>query len=100
MKKLSAFLLVLLAVFTLGFDFSKHSIPVEDIRSGGPGKDGIPSISEPKFVSAAKAGFLRGSDRVIGVELNGVAKAYPVKILNWHEAVNDRLKGSAILVTW
>ncbi|MBI5344808.1 MAG: DUF3179 domain-containing protein [Deltaproteobacteria bacterium] len=100
MKKLPPFLLILLAVFILGFDFSKHSIPVEEIRSGGPGKDGIPSIADPKFLTADKAGFLKDSDRVIGIEISGVAKAYPVRILNWHEAVNDRIGNSAILVTW
>jgi hypothetical protein len=100
MKKLSPFLLILLAVFTLGFDFSKHSIPVEDIQSGGPGQDGIPSISDPKFVTADKAGFLKDNDRVIGIGINGAAKAYPARILNWHEAVNDRIGNSAILVTW
>lgn len=100
MKKPAPLLLILLAVFTLGFDFSRHSIPVEEIRPGGPGKDGIPAISEPKFVAADKADFLKDNDKVIGIEINGVAKAYPARILSWHEAVNDRIGGSAILVTW
>lgn len=100
MKRLSPVLLILLLVFTVGFDFSKHTIPVEEIQSGGPGKDGIPSISAPKFLTADKAGFLKDNDRVIGIEIDGAAKAYPARILNWHEAVNDRIGNSAVLVTW
>ena len=83
-----------------GFDFTKHSIPVEQILSGGPEKDGIPSLVEPTFVHASEATFLEDSDKVIGVSLQGEAKAYPIKILNWHEAVNDTLAGKPILATW
>lgn len=94
---------MMLAAFFLavaGFDFTKHSIPVDEIISGGPGKDGIPSLTEPEFISPDQAEYLRPGDRVIGVAMGGEARAYPVSILNWHEAVNDRLAGSAILVTW
>lgn len=100
MKRLSPVLLILLFFFTAGFDYSRHSIPVEDIQSGGPGKDGIPSITSPRFVAADKAVFLKDDDRVIGIEMEGAARAYPASILNWHEAVNDRIGNSAILVTW
>lgn len=95
----TALLLVIMAAVS-GFDFTKHSIPVEDIMSGGPPKDGIPSLTDPEFISPSEAGWMRPGDKVVGVELDGEAKAYPVRILNWHEAVNDRLAGSAILVTW
>jgi hypothetical protein len=44
--------------------------------------------------------FLRGKDRVLAVSMNGAAKAYPVKILNWHEIVNDEVGGQPITVTW
>lgn len=99
MKKLWPFFAVL-PFFLLGFDFSKHSIPLDDILSGGPGKDGIPSLTDPRFVPASKAAFLKDNDRVVGVAMGTEAKAYPVSILSWHEAVNDRIGGSAILVTW
>ena len=86
------------------FDLSIHSIPIEEILSGGPGKDGIPSLTDPVFVRAEEAKFLGGRDRVLGVALSGEARAYPIKILNWHEAVNDTIiteKGSTpILATW
>ena len=82
------------------FDLSKHSIPVDEIRSGGPAKDAIPSLTNPVFVSKERATFMEDVDIVLGVEIEGMAKAYPVKILNWHEAVNDRLGGTNILATW
>ena len=57
-----------------------------EARSGGPPKDGIPSIDDPKFVSADGAdGFLDPGDVVFGVHRNGAAKAYPQSILVWHE---------------
>ena len=99
MKKLWPFFAVL-PFFLLGFDFSKHSIPLDEILSGGPEKDVIPALTNPKFVPAHKATFLKNNDRIIGVAMGKEAKAYPVSILSWHEAVNDRIGGSAILVTW
>ena len=64
-------------------------IPLNEVKDGGPGKDGIPSIDKPKFVSANDATFLNNSDLVVGFFQNGEAKAYPHNILNWHEIVND-----------
>ena len=82
------------------FDVTRHSVPVEELR-GGLARDGIPAIDHPKFVSAKQAGkFLSGQDRVLAVDLNGVAKAYPIKVLNWHEIVNDKVNGRPITVTW
>lgn len=95
---LALFFCLVLLVF--GFDFSRHSVPVDEIKSGGPGKDDIPAIISPKFVPAARADFLKDGDRVLGVELNGEARAYPARILNWHEAVNDTIAKRPILVTW
>lgn len=83
------------------FDVTKRKIPLEEIQGGGPPRDGIPAIMEPKFVSAKEAGkFLSDGDLVLGVYENGVAKAYPVKILNWHEIVNDEVGGRPVAVTW
>jgi hypothetical protein len=80
---------------------TRHSIRLEEIQSGGPPKDGIPSLTDPEFVSV-KGGdrFLVSQDRVLGVVHEGVAKAYPIKILNWHEVVNDQIAGKAIAVSW
>ena len=93
----------LFAVIALcGFDTSRHSIPVDDIYDGGPGKDGIPAILHPKIISAEEAGqtFLKKSDRILGIVQNGQAKAYPIKILNWHEIVNNRIGGGSMVVTY
>ncbi len=83
------------------FDVSLHAIPVGEIRGGGPPRDGIPALSNPEFVSAEQGDrFLLPWSRVLGVEYNGVAKAYPIKILNWHEVVNDRIGDKPIAVSW
>ncbi|WP_166805021.1 DUF3179 domain-containing protein [Nitrosococcus wardiae] len=69
--------------------------------SGGPGKEGIPAIDTPQFVSARSAeSFLRPEDIVFGVVLNNDIKAYPQKILVWHEIVNDRLGHEKVSVTY
>ena len=68
---------------------------------GGPRRDGIPALDSPKFVTVAQADrVLRDSDLVLGVEFQGVAKAYPIRILNWHEIVNDQVGRQPALVTW
>jgi len=70
-------------------DGLKHSVPLDKIRGGGPPRDGIPSIDDPKFVSASDEEFVSDSDIVIGLEINGDVKAYPLFIMVWHEIVND-----------
>jgi hypothetical protein len=79
----------------------KHIVPLVQIVSGGPPRDGIPSIDNPKFVSVADAGkFLKDSDLVIGLSLNGETRAYPLLILVWHEIVNDKVGGVPVAVTY
>lgn len=82
-----------------GFDVSNASLPLDAVARGGPPKDGIPAIDKPRFVSAAQGG-LSDRDRVLGVALNGIARAYPVRILNWHEVVNDRFGARAVAITY
>lgn len=82
-----------------GFDLGNSSILVEDIKSGGPPKDGIPAIDHPKFLSASKAS-LSNNDRILGVHENGIAKAYPIAIMNYHEIVNDLFGNKAVVVTY
>jgi len=82
------------------WDLGRHSIPLDEIESGGPPKDGIPALTDPGYVAAAQATFMRDRERVIGVEINGVARAYPTRILSWHELVNDRFGGLPVLVSW
>ncbi len=82
------------------FDLARHSVPLDQIVSGGPGKDGIPAILEPTFVHASEASFLDPQDRVLGLSKGEEAKAYPIKILNWHEIVNDNIAGEPVVVTY
>ena len=101
MKKMTVSI-ALLAIFVLlsGFKIDNAIVPQQEILSGGPPKDGIPAILEPNFVQPAEAGFLDESDDVIGVRIGNQARAYPIKILNWHEVVNDTINGVPIVVTF
>jgi len=83
-----------------GFDLSDALVPVQQIEPGGPPRDGIPALSRPRFIAAAKAGYLADQDRVLGLDLNGEQKAYPVRILNYHEIVNDRLGATPVVVSY
>jgi hypothetical protein len=101
MQRITTRTVLLLALPLLaGFDLSRHNIPTEEIFSGGPPKDGIPAILEPRFVEASRATFLKPGDAVIGIAAAGLAKAYPLRILNWHEVVNDDIGGTPIAVTY
>ncbi|MFQ5941401.1 MAG: DUF3179 domain-containing protein [Nitrososphaerales archaeon] len=81
-------------------DNSSPLVPLEKIVSGGPPKDGIPSIDSPKFVSTEKATFMQDGDMVVGLQHNGILKAYPLKILVWHEIVNDSIGDLPVAVTY
>jgi len=78
----------------------KHLIPLDKIKGGGPPKDGIPSIDNPVFADIQGSHFMSDSDTVIGLEINGEAKAYPSFILVWHEIVNDNVGGTPVAVTY
>jgi hypothetical protein len=83
------------------FDVTRHTIPITEIVGGGPPRDGIPALINPAFMTAGEADrLLSKHDRVLGVFLNDEAKAYAVRILNWHELVNDAIGGRAVLVSW
>jgi len=83
-----------------GFDLSVLSIDKNEILSGGPPRDGIPSIDRPKFITAKKVDYLRDDDLVIGLVRGDTARAYPARILVWHEIVNDVIGGDAVAVTY
>ncbi|MGD9858243.1 MAG: DUF3179 domain-containing protein [Planctomycetaceae bacterium] len=82
------------------FDLSQLTVPRTEIRSGGPPKDGIPALSEPRLISADQAAYLQPDDRVLGVIEGKDARAYPLKILNYHEIVNDDVGETPIAVTY
>lgn len=82
-------------------DGVRHSVPLKEIVSGGPPKDGIPSIDQPKFTSIAEAAiWLRDEDPGIAVSLSGIDRFYPYRILVWHEIVNDVIAGQRVLITY
>jgi len=81
-------------------DFSKSSVDIDEILSGGPPRDGIPPIDEPRFVPVEEEDQIAASEPVIGVTINGKSRAYPLRILMWHEIVNDELEGTPIAVTF
>jgi hypothetical protein len=76
-------------------------VPTNLIFNGGPGRDGIPALTNPEVVTASEGDrFLVGNDLVLGVVVNGEARAYPHGVLWWHEIVNDVLGGKPIMVTF
>ena len=84
-----------------GTDFSRRSVDLDEIISGGPPKDGIPAIDRPRFVSpAAAAAWLDPREPVIAVTVGDQARAYPLQILIYHEIVNDTLAGMPLAVTF
>lgn len=83
-----------------GFDLSGALVPVEEIVSGGPPRDGIPALNDPEMIPAEQAEYLDEQDRILGVEIGGEARAYPVRVLNWHEVVNDRIGSQYFVVSY
>jgi hypothetical protein len=105
MNVISIILFSLLLIFPISalsasWDYSKHSVPLEDIMSGGPPRDGIPALFSPKHIKVSDAGFMRDEEQVLGVYHNRVARAYPTRIISWHELVNDRFGNDPLLVSW
>lgn len=82
------------------WDYAKRSINIDQIQSGGPPRDGIPALFEPKTLPAKWVDFLDDDDQVLGVVHNGIVRAYPTRILSWHELVNDDFGGDPLLVSW
>lgn len=81
-------------------DFSKTTVSLDTIFSGGPPKDGIPSIDNPSFVAADQIDWLDPVEPLIRLELDGKVKAYPLQILIWHEIVNDVIADTPVSVTY
>ena len=82
-------------------DFSKHSVPLDEILSGGPPKDGVPSVDDPLYVSIEEADqWLESVEPVIALKIGDAARAYPIQILIWHAIANDVLDGKPVLVTF
>ncbi len=83
-----------------GFDLDGALVPEREIRRGGPPRDGIPAIYRPRFLPGSQQSFLDASDRVLGLSVGGIAKAFPVAILEHHEVVNDWTQQTHMVVTY
>ena len=76
------------------FSNSKVStIRLSEVRWGGVVQDGIPSLRAPKMIAAEQAGYLADTDVVFGIQVNGDVRAYPKRILAWHEMFTDQVGG-------
>lgn len=109
--RLSASLILTIALFLLannsyahghlnGFVVKNPLVPIEQIRHGGPPKDGILALDQPIFISGADATQLNSSDRVLGLVYNGEIKAYPIRILDYHEIVNDQFGNHHVTISF
>ncbi len=75
-------------------------IPSERVIDGGPGKDGIPALTNPAFVIADEVSFLTDDDLVVGYRKGSDIRAYGHNILNWHEIVNDEVSGDKLAIIY
>ncbi|MDQ6893507.1 MAG: DUF3179 domain-containing protein [Acidobacteriota bacterium] len=84
--------------------FLDPSLPLtirpEEIVWGGVKKDGIPALRDPPTIPPAEAKYLDAAEMVFGITVGGASRAYPQRILDWHEMVNDRLGGEAISISY
>jgi len=87
-------------------DFSQHTVPLEEIKSGGPPKDGIRSIDTPRFerlnggAASGWASRISDAEPVITLDISGDPRAYPLSVLIWHEIANDIVGGTPVAVTY
>ena len=80
-------------------NFCKHRVPYGEIRSGGLGRDGIPPLDDPQHGSVAAADDgLDAEEPVIRLTQGGAARAYPLRVLIWHEIANDTLGDAPVVV--
>ncbi len=88
----------------LGFfdspEAGKMRIRLEEITWGGVGVDGIPSLDFPKMIPAAEASYLEDADLVFGLAINGDKRAYPLRIMGWHEMFNDVIGGVPVALAY
>jgi hypothetical protein len=81
-------------------DGKKHDIRIEEITWGGVIKDGIPALTNPRLTAAGEATYLNGDDLVFGVAINGDVRAYPLRIMDWHEMFNDVIGGVPVSLAY
>jgi len=79
---------------------SQFSIRPEEIVWGGVSVDGIPALDNPKHIAITQASYLKDDDEVFGVTINGDARAYPLRIMGWHEMFNDVVGGVPVSLAY
>ena len=77
-----------------------YRIRIEEIVWGGVRKDGIPALTNPKHVRSTEATYLTPQELVFGVSINGDNRAYPLRILDWHEMFNDVVGGKPVTLSY
>lgn len=83
-----------------GFDVTDALVPKSQIEHGGPPRDGIPALTRPSMRFASEVDYLKPTDRVLALSLGGESRAYPIRILNWHEVVNDSVGGRGVVISY
>ena len=78
----------------------EHEIRLEEITWGGVVKDGIPALTNPKHITPEEATYITEDELVFGIEINGDARAYPLRILDWHEMFNDVVGGQPVSLAY
>jgi hypothetical protein len=78
----------------------KHRARLEEIQWGGVRKDGIPALTDPRHLAAGAARYLTGKELVLGLVVGGEARAYPLRIMDWHEMANDVGAGVPITIAY
>jgi hypothetical protein len=77
-----------------------RTIRLEEIVFGGVKKDGIPALRNPRFIGAAQAAFMTPGEKVFGVHIRNEDRAYPLRILDWHEMANDVIDGQTVSLAY
>ena len=92
-----------------GFDLSSSLVPRAEVVPSGMARDGLKALDQPAMLTVAeveaaaekrRGKILVSNDRVVGVVVGGEARAYPLRLLRWHEVVNDRIAGEPVLVSY
>jgi hypothetical protein len=83
-----------------GFELEGARVPEQEIRAGGPPRDGIESVDDPAFVAVEEAHWVAARNQVLGVVVGEEAHVYPVHVIEPHQIVNDELSGVPVVVSY
>ncbi|MBL4786429.1 MAG: DUF3179 domain-containing protein [Cohaesibacteraceae bacterium] len=75
-------------------------VRLEEVTWGGVGVDGIPSLDNPELISGSSADYMLDDDLVFGIQINGDARAYPLRIMGWHEMFNETIGGVPVALAY